>query len=111
MAITAQEWELLGCFGVEPELLDAGVPWCYNAATYTVEVDGLSLSFVVEPASYEVRVLVRRGSQRLYELNARSVKDIRVIDEPGRDLLEICLTDRESVLIQVRPVLEITQWF
>jgi hypothetical protein len=37
--ITAREWELLGCFGVEPQLLDPDVPWCYNDAVYEVEVD------------------------------------------------------------------------
>ncbi len=30
--ITTIELQLLECFGVEPLLLDAAIPWCYNDA-------------------------------------------------------------------------------
>jgi hypothetical protein len=109
--ITAREWELLGCFGVEPQLLDPDVPWCYNDATYTVEVDGFSVSFAVQPSYLDVRLIVRRDGRRLYELNAVGVADVRVLEEPGRDVVEVRLSEREWLRVQLRPRLEMTQGF
>jgi hypothetical protein len=109
--ITATELDLLACFGVEPKLLDPDEPWCYNDAAYLVQVDGLSVSFAVRPAYRDVRLIVHRGAQRLYELNAVEVADVRVLDEPGRDLVEIQLSDRAWLRVQLRPAFEITQGF
>jgi hypothetical protein len=109
--ITAKEWELLGCFGVDPEFLDPDVPWAYNDAAYLVKVDGLSVSFAIQPSYRDVRLIVRRGSQRLYELNALNVADVRVLDDPGRDIVEIRLSEREWLRLQLRPAFEITQEF
>ena len=109
--ITAKELQLLECFGVEPKLLDPKEPWCYNDAAYLVEVDGLSISFAIQPAYRDMRLIVRRGEQRLYELNATSVTDVRVLDEPGRDLLEVALTERSWLRLSLRPCFEITQVF
>jgi hypothetical protein len=109
--ITATELDLLACFGVEPELLDPGMPWCYTDAMYLVEVDGLSVSFAVQPAYRDVRLIVRRGEQRLYELNAVGVADVRVLGEPGRDLVEIQVSEHAWLRVQLRPAFEITQGF
>jgi hypothetical protein len=109
--ITVQEWQLLGCFGVEPQLLEPNVPWCYNDAAYVVEVDGLSVSFAVQPAYRDVRLIVRRDDQPLYELNAVGIEDMRVLDEPGRDIVEVRLSKREWLRVQLRPRFEITQGF
>jgi hypothetical protein len=107
--ITAQEWELLRCFAAEPKLLDPDVPWCYNDAAYGVEVDGLSVSFAVQPAYKDVRLIVRRGEQRLFELNAVGVMDVRVVDEPGRDIVAVRLSESGWLRMQLRPAFEITQ--
>ena len=109
--ITATELELLECFGVEPQLLDPNDPWGYNDAVYLVEVDSLSVSFALQPAYRDVRLIVRRGEQRLYELNAVGVVDVRVIDEPGRDIVEVRLSEQEWLRMQLRPAFEITQGF
>jgi hypothetical protein len=107
--ITAQEWELLGCFAVEPTLRDRDVPWCYNDAAYLVEVDGLAVSFAVLPAYKDVRLIVHRGEQRLFEPNAVDVVDVRVVDEPGRDIVEVRLSESGWLWLQLRPTFEITQ--
>jgi hypothetical protein len=110
-AITAQDWELLGCFGVEPQLAEPDIPWCCNDSVYVVEVDGLSLSCAIQPSYRDVRLVIRRGSQRLYELNAVGVEDIRVIDESERDILEVRLSHQEGLRVQLRPTFEITQGY
>ena len=92
--ITATELQLLACFGVEPVLLDPTDPWCYNDAAYTVDVDGYSGSFAVAPAYRDVRIIVIRGDRRIFEFNSMGVRDVRVIDEPRVDAVEVLLPHR-----------------
>jgi hypothetical protein len=107
--ITASELDLLACFGVEPQLRDPGVPWQDNSATYEVEVDGVAVSFTIEPAFRELRLTIRRREQRLLELTANSFTDIRVIDEHDRSAIEVQLSERGWFMLQVRPTVELVQ--
>ncbi len=101
--ITATELELLACFGVEPTLLDAGIPWCFNEATYAVEVDGIAVTFTVAPSCRDIRLTAKRGDRPLYELAAIQIEDVEVIDEHGRDALVFRLSDDENLEVQLRP--------
>jgi hypothetical protein len=106
---TATELQLLECFGVEPDLLDLiNVPWCYNEARYQIEIDGYSISFTIQPAERDVKLVVQRSNQLHYELNAVAVIDVMVLDDPGRDILEIQIADGESLQLQIRPSVQIT---
>ena len=106
------ELELLACFGVEPQLREAGVPWLYNDAVYLLDIDGLSVSFAIVPGYlFDVRLIVRRDGQRLFEFNAMCVADVRVIDERGVDAVEIVLSEESWLRITLRPAFEITQGF
>jgi len=105
------EFGLLTCFGVEPHLLDADIPWCYNTATYNVEVDGLAVSFAVQPAYCQVRLEVRRAGQRLFAVAADWVAELRVIDESGVDAVEVEFGAGAWLRLQLRPAFEITQGF
>ncbi|MBA4188705.1 MAG: hypothetical protein C0467_11960 [Planctomycetaceae bacterium] len=109
--IAATELQILGCFGVEPRLRDSEVPWCYNDAAYLTEIDGLWVSFAIAPAYHDVRILVARGNQRLFEFNSMGVMDVRVIDEPGVDAVEVVLSKQAWLKLQLRPLFEITQGF
>jgi hypothetical protein len=109
--VTATELEVLACLGVEPQMLDSDVPWCYNDAAYLVEVDGLSVSFAVAPGFGDVRLIVRRGDQRLFEFSAVGVRDVRVIDEPGVDAVEVVMAEESWLRLQLRPAFEVTQGF
>src|SRR5476649_1157700 len=109
--ITATELQMLECFGVEPKFLDPNEPWCYNDAAYSVELDGFSVSFAVQPAYRDVRIIVRRGEQRLYELNALGLADVLGLDEPGRDMVEVRFSERKWSRLQLRHALEITEGF
>jgi len=46
-SITAQDWELLSFFEIEPELLDPDAPWVYNDALYNVICEQNLVSFAV----------------------------------------------------------------
>ncbi len=105
------ELPLLACFGVEPRMLDSRTPWFYNTAVYEVEVDAVSVSFTIEPAYGNVRLVVRQAGRRLFEFDAKMVADVRVIDEPGVDAVEIDMTAGSWLRMQLRPTFEITQAF
>jgi len=107
--ITATELDLLSCFGVEPQLRDPGVPWQDNSATYDVEVDGSMVSFTIEPGFQELRFTVHRSGQRVVELTANSFTDLRVVDVPRQDAIEVQLSDRAWFTLQVRPTVEVIQ--
>src|SRR5262245_10415344 len=109
--ITATELDLLDCFGDEPQLRDPGVTWHDNGATYEVEVDGWAVSFTIEPAFRELRLTLQRGGQRVLELTANSFTDLRVVDEPGRDAIEVQLSERGWFMLQVRPAVEVIQGY
>ena len=44
-------------------------------------------------------------------MNAVGVADVRVLGEPGRDILEILLSEREWLRLQLRPAFEMTHGF
>ena len=101
--ITAQEWELLACFAVEPTLLDPDEHWSDNDVVDLVDVDGLTVSFAVQPSQKDIRLIVRRCEQILFELNAMDVTDVRIVNKPGYDLVEILLSQAWCVRLQLRP--------
>jgi hypothetical protein len=109
--VTATELELLACFGVEPQLLDAEDPWYCNDAAYTIEVDGYAVSFAIAPIYPDVRIVVRLDTRRVFEFNSRGVLDVRIIDEPGIDAVEVVIDERTWLRMQLRPAFEITQEF
>jgi len=109
--ITATELELLACFGIEPHLIEPEAPWCYNDAVYAVQVNGLSVSFAVQPEYRDVRLIVRDGAAVMFELNSMGVRDVRVIDEPGVDAVEVVMDEQSWLRLQLRPAFTITQQF
>src|SRR6266566_6408929 len=110
-AITATELELLECFGAEPVLAEPEIPWCYTDATYTFEVDGLPVSFTVNPSYRDIRLVVSRKSRPFYELKAIGVDDVRILDFPGCDVFEIWLSAKEWLRIQIRPAFNMIHGF
>ena len=109
--ITATELDLLACFGVEPQLRDPGVAWADNSATYDVDVAGSTVTFTIEPSFRELRLTVHRSGQRVLELTANSFTDLRVVEAPGRDAIEVQLSERAWFMVQVRPTIEVVQAF
>ncbi len=106
--ITAQEWEVLYFFEVEPERLDPEIAWPYNDFVYLVSQGDLSLSCAIAPAYKDVRLILARNDVRLYELNAVGVKDVHIKTDNGQERMEIELNERETLVLKLRPQIEIT---
>jgi hypothetical protein len=109
--ITAEEWQLLSFFAVEPTLVDANVPWCYNHAVYEVHQGEIVLCCAIEPAYRDVHIVVKYATERLYELNAKAVKDVRYTNDKGLEQLEVAINDHESLLLRILPRIELTHQY
>ena len=108
-SITATELEFLGCLGADPALTDDDVPWCYNTATYTTDLGGVTVTLVLQPSYRQLQLVARQGDRTLYELNAADVVDVLVLDEPGIDALDIQLSDRDWLRVTLRPAFGVSQ--
>lgn len=105
--ITAEEYELLGFFEVEPKLLDKDSPWIYNDSVYEV-IDGNRLMTVaIQPSYKDVRVILSEQGDKLFEFEAAGIKDVRVLNEKKHKFLEIVVSKSQSVLIKRKPHISI----
>lgn len=102
-AISAEEWQLLAFFEVEPTKLDADVSWPYNDFTYRRTVGDTTVTFSVAPACRDFTLTVERGGAKEIELSALAVFDIRYHDDRGGEWLEILLTERDRVELRIKP--------
>jgi len=66
-SITAQDWELLSFFEIEPELLDPDAPWVYNDALYNVIFEQNLVSFAVQPSYRDVRLILSTNGKTVYD--------------------------------------------
>jgi hypothetical protein len=69
---------------------------------YEIQRGDLSLSCAIAPAYRDVRLILKRGDQTLYELNAVGVDDVKYENRLGTEALEIVLSPRERIRLKVR---------
>ena len=105
--ITATELQILSFFEVEPSKLDPNDPWIYNDCCYQVDAGGLSLSCSIAPAYKDVRITLKQGDARIYELNARAIEDLRYHQENNRESLEFILGPNETLWLRLKPSIEL----
>ena len=104
---SATELELLTFFEAVPELDDPSGTWFYSDALYRVARDGMELSFALNPAALDVRIIFKHGEHRLYELNAVDVSDVRYLLDGTRETLEVALTPTNRLLLRIKPSITI----
>ena len=105
--ISAEEWQLLSFFEVEPTPTDKDVAWPYNEYLYEIVRSEFELSFSIAPAYRDVRIILTHKGAKLYELNSMGVKDVRYRNEGNVESLEIVLSPTESIWLVVKPVISI----
>ena len=108
-SISVGEVELLSFFEVEPRIGEAGVPWPYNDFCYFVELGAFAVRFDIGPSYRDLSLSVNCNGTEFYKLTALSVEDVRHHNHPDRELLEIVVTARESIFLQLRPQVSISQ--
>ena len=107
--LTADEVELLSFFEVEPKRLDPDIAWPYNNFTYEVQLGQYRITFSISPAYKDLSFDILHNGAEIYKFSAQSVKDIRYLKSEGHEALEILITDRNTIRLQVRPFLSIKQ--
>ncbi len=107
--ITAQEWELLSFFEMEPELLDSTVPWIFNDALYRVSRENYNFSFAVQPSYRDVRLILSIDGKIAYELSAMGVDDVIYQKEDGHETIEIRVDHRNSLMLTMKSSIQIRQ--
>ena len=105
--LSITELELLTFFECEPELRDQGEPWHLNDALYHYSDENHTISFAIDSAYKDVRIILANGDKRLYELNALSVADVMYFKHAENELLELQLNTDEKLLIKLRPYISI----
>jgi hypothetical protein len=108
--ISAEEWQLLAFFGVEPTKLDADVLWPYSDFIYDTRINDLQIAFAVMPAHRDFTLKVCRGHEKQIELSALSVFDIRYHEDHGAEWLEILITEYDRLELRLNPSFSITGW-
>jgi len=103
------EYQLLSFFGVDPELRDSGVLWCYNDAVYEIQQSGILLKFSIAPAYRDVRIIVECDGRRLYEFNGIEVQNVRYNNDSGVEQLEVLLHDQEMIVLKLKPHIHVSQ--
>lgn len=107
--ISAEEFELLSFFEVEPQRADRGVPWPYNDFSYHVMLGAYDVTFGICPAYKDLSFSIRHSDAEIYNFVALSVKDVRFHRVAGVEQLEIVISDRESIWLRLRPTVLVTQ--
>jgi len=105
--VSVDETELLSFFEVFPDIRDEGVPWPYNCYTYNLSATNMDLSFTIKPAYKDVRLVLRASTGVAYELDAKSVEDVRYHKEQEVETLEVVLNLRDTLWLTLRPTLRI----
>jgi hypothetical protein len=101
--MSAQQWEFLSFFKVEPKTLD-DTSWPYNDFLYEVERGDLRLSCAIEPASRDIRLILKLKGIKIYEFNAMGVQDVKYTQEAnGTEMLQIIINDQEDMRLVVKP--------
>lgn len=106
---SVEEFELLSFFEVEPEKSDRDVPWPYADFRYQVERGSCVVCFSIHPACRDVSLSISRDGIEFYRLKAQSLDDIRYHKDSDTETLELCLSERESIWLRLRPSVFLAQ--
>lgn len=90
---------LLGVFGVEPEVLDAGVLWLCNRLTFSLDRNADHLTCMIEPAEGQINVALCRQGQESVRVSLGELRRLDVIAEEGVSCL---VAGQEANTLQVR---------
>jgi hypothetical protein len=77
------EHVLLGFFGVEPEVLDEGVPGIYNRLTYSLDRKADHVTCAIEPAEGQIEVALWRHGEEAVRVSLGELRTLDVIAEEG----------------------------
>ena len=108
--LSVKESELVTFFEVASTFPD-GEQWPYKRVRYAFDAKDIRVTCTIEPAGKDVHIILERNGSRMYELNATGVFDVRYTEDKRGEMLEVVLSEAESIELRVRPLVEIRQIF
>lgn len=108
--INIEEWELISFFEVEPTYSEPDEEWPYADALFVIKRDDLKLFFAIHPCYNDIRIILKKGEIKIYELNAMNIFDIKLKNENSKEILEIALNNVLTLTIMVKPNIEINEF-
>lgn len=97
--ISAEEYELIGLFGREPERQGLDDLWLFDDSVYIVTQENLKLTVAIHPYHKDVRITLWLNNRNVYEYSAMDVQDIKVHE----DSLRIDINPNQAININIRP--------
>jgi len=107
--ITAEDYELLGFFEVEPEQREPDESWLHTDSVYTVLKNELELSFCIHPMYRDVKLVLSHKGNPLYQLDTMGVNDVTVVSSSDHEYLDIHLEDEHRILVYLKPQIIVKQ--
>lgn len=108
MFISAEEWQLISFFEVEPAQQEPNESAACTDLTFRRAVGELQVTFTVHPLHKDFALIVERGATTLINVRALSVFDIRCETDNGTEFLEILLTPDQRLKLQLKPDFSLT---
>ena len=106
---SVEDFELLSFFEVLPKPADPDTPWPYNDFLYQVQLGTYLVSCSIHPAYKDLSLSICNDGTEIYRFSALSLNDIRYHKDADRETLEMVISDRESILLRLRPSVFIGQ--
>ena len=105
--ISAELWELISFFEVEPTFPHPEDPWPYTVAIFTARPDGATVEFEIMPSYGDVAISIRRENEFEYEFSALQLSDVCCSNNGDGETLELQLSPNHSVFLRLRPSISI----
>lgn len=108
--ITANEEQLEEFFGVKGKPLDINMQWPFNEYLYEVSRDGMELSVSIHPTLKDVRIILAKDENTIFESNRMAIQDITIETDGDAQSLVIHGANNQYLLIRVEPNIQIEDY-
>ena len=88
--ISVEEWEVLSFFEVQPKLADTDIAWRTTIPSTRLSVVTYPYPALSLRRNRDVRLILKRGGKKLYELNATGVDDVKYETKAGERPWKSC---------------------
>lgn len=107
--LSINEWEALSFFGSDPISREYGTEWFDSDSVYEVVRGDLHLTCAIHPIHRDVRLILSRNGNRVFEWSAMDLIDICYIEEKERTVIRFISSTEDETVLRVSPDIEITR--
>jgi hypothetical protein len=104
------DYELISFFEVEPDVLDADIPWFYNTLTFQKQCADELLYCTFSPAYGDIDLTLSRDQKAKITLNLHNIKSIEILKDSNGEHLKATFhpdTLLKDFLLTLKPEISI----